>query len=71
MNQKRKLPKSLHTVTVLVRVAEMEKSEADCHGEGPISHETAIRCALITLGLDELDDVYGLAASALKQLEKN
>lgn len=55
------IPKSLHTVTVLVKMALMfiERGAADPVG-----------LALDTLGYDELgQDIYGLAKQARKQLE--
>ena len=58
------LAKSLHTVTVLVRVAR------DIQNRAPIADDTAITLALGLLGLADMPDDYGLAAQAIKQLNK-
>lgn len=55
------IAKSLHTVTVLVQVA---------RSTGYPNPEDAIKRALIILGLEDAPDVYGLAAQALKKLNK-
>jgi hypothetical protein len=60
------LAKSLHTVTVLVRVA---KAVADYEGIDPLSYK-AMDLALAILGLDNMPDTYGLVTAALKQLRK-
>ena len=66
MSTDRSLPKSLHTVTVLVRVA---KAVADYEGIDPLSYK-AMDLALAILGLDNMPDTYGLVTAALKQLRK-
>lgn len=66
----RKLPKSLHTVTVLVNVARLLHEIAGDHEEGGYSIEEALDAGLKYLKLDELDDVYNLREAALKKLEK-
>ena len=58
------MPKSLHTVTVLVRVAALFQRYENC------AAEEALDLALIQLGYGAAPDDYGLAASALKQLTK-
>lgn len=58
------LAKSLHTITVLVRVARDVKSRINCDSF------YAVNAALAILGLDELDDQYGLVSAALKQMGK-
>jgi hypothetical protein len=59
------LAKSLHTVTVLVRVAIYVK------GKNPeFDNRAAMGLALITLGLMDSPDVHGLAEQAIKQLNK-
>lgn len=58
------LAKSLHTVTVLVRVAK------DIQKRAPIANDDAISLALALLGLADMPDAYGLAAQAIKQLNK-
>ena len=59
------LAKSLHTVTVLVRVARLLlKQNLAC------SHVDALIEALDALGLADSPDTYGLIDQALKQLNK-
>jgi hypothetical protein len=60
------LAKSLHTVTVLVRVALDVKRNQFPHME-PMG---LVYVALDILGLDDMPDTYGLAAQAAKQLSK-
>jgi hypothetical protein len=60
------LAKSLHTVTVLVRVA---KTIREYEGF-QINNVLAVDMALDVLGLADLPDVHGLAAAAIKQLNK-
>lgn len=60
------LAKSLHTVTVLVRVAlEVRKRQFP-----PLPADAAMERALDILGLTGQPDSYGLAAQAIKQLNK-
>ena len=74
------LAKSLHTVTVLVRVAKLHLPRTPFAG-GNNFHDTrsfsrAERCAMAiaealeTLGLSDMPDTYGLVAAAIKQLNK-
>jgi hypothetical protein len=59
------LPKSLHTVTVLVRVAR------DIQTRQPeLSSFGAVHAALDILGLSDMPDDYALATQAAKQLRK-
>lgn len=58
------LAKSLHTVTVLVRVA------LDIQRRAPMANDCAISAALDILGLSDMPDTYGLALQAEKQLRK-
>ena len=58
------LAKSLHTVTVLVRVALNAKRIT------PMANDCAITVALDILGLTGQPDSYGLALQAEKQLNK-
>ena len=58
------LAKSLHTVTVLVRVALSVKRDK------PMANDSAITAALDILGLADLPDAYSLAEQAIKQLNK-
>lgn len=58
------LAKSLHTVTVLVRVAKaLNRDQVWSNG-------MAIDLALDALGIANMPDTYGLAEQALKQLNK-
>lgn len=59
------LPKSLHTVTALVRLAAYFVDKY-C---GDMTPEDALTEALAVLGYGEAQDPYGLAAAALKQLK--
>jgi hypothetical protein len=58
------LAKSLHTVTVLVRVALHAKYNTH------MSNGHAVCAALAVLGLTNQPDSYGLAEQAIKQLDK-
>lgn len=60
------IPKSLHTVTVLVNVAEYCR----CDGGGRMSVSDAVEFAASILGLNGRPDRYGLIESAIKQLSK-
>lgn len=64
------IAKSLHTVTVLVRVARLHLSHRRLMGDGPAANAFAVGQALETLGLSDMPDAYGLAAQAIKQLNK-
>jgi hypothetical protein len=59
------LAKSLHTVTVLVRVAIYVKEK-----NLEFSNVFAVDMALGILGLGDMPDVHGLAEQAIKQLRK-
>ena len=59
------LAKSLHTVTVLVRVAlDIQKRNPDRDSF------SAVYAALDLLGLDDSNDDHGLVSATLKQLGK-
>ena len=58
------IAKSLHTVTVLVRVAR------DIQARQHMANDDAVTHALNLLGLGDMPDVYGLALQAEKQLSK-
>ena len=60
------IAKSLHTVTVLVRVA---KAIAPAEGLD-FTSVAAVKLAAQVLGLDNMPDTYGLIDQALKQLRK-
>ncbi len=64
------LAKSLHTVTVLVRVAKLHLSHRHLMGTAQEANAYAVSQALETLGLADTPDNYGLAAQAIKQLNK-
>lgn len=57
------LPKSLHTVTVLVAVATELRTD-------DMTARAAIERALAVLGYNNASDTYGLAAKAVRQLER-
>ena len=59
------IAKSLHTVTVLVRVATMLKKRDLAY-----SNMEAVHGAMQVLGLSGMPDTYGLVAAAIKQLSK-
>ena len=74
------IAKSLHTVTVLVRVAKLHLPSTPFAGGNNYrdirSFSHAERCAMAvaeameTLGLAGMPDTYGLVAAAIKQLSK-
>lgn len=64
------LAKSLHTVTVLARVAKLHLLTSSISGDRHLNHAMAVDRALETLGLTGQPDTYGLAAQAIKQLNK-
>jgi hypothetical protein len=63
------LAKSLHTVTVLVRVARLHLLRIG-DGDAQTRNMLAVSYALDTLGLNTLNDDYGLVDAAIKQLNK-
>ena len=64
------LAKSLHTVTVLVRVAKLHLLTESVSGDRHLSHALAVDRAIQTLGVADMPDTYGLAEQAIKQLNK-
>ena len=58
------IPKSLHTVTVLVAIA---RNHMLVHGT---SAATAVMCATVMLDLHDAPDVYGLCEQAVRKLSK-
>ena len=60
------LPKSLHTVTVLVNVARLVADTA----RNPMSYEEAISDALMALGYADCTDTHNLVGAALKAMSK-
>ena len=60
------LPKSLHTVTVLVNVARLLQFSATER----VSDQEAIASALVFLGYANCNDMYNLAGAALKAMGK-
>lgn len=68
MNYKNKpIPKSLHTVTVLVRMAIAYKETVDWGSE---TWAYLVDRVIEDLGLDDKPDTHGLRQAALKQLEE-
>lgn len=61
------LAKSLHTVTVLVNVAQMCRNADKVGG---LSWAAYVYDALVALNLHDKPDTYGLAEQAIKQLER-
>jgi hypothetical protein len=59
----RRLPKSLHTITVLENVA---RYFIDAYGYQP---RTAMALAIGVLKLEALDDEYGLTAAAFAKIK--
>ena len=66
MSTTKPLAKSLHTVTVLVRVAHEVRNRQF----PPLPADSAVTRALDILGLTGQPDSYGLALQAEKQLSK-
>lgn len=64
------LAKSLHTVTVLVRVARLHLSHRRLMDSAAAANAYAVAQALETLGLGDMPDTYGLVEAAIKQLNK-
>ena len=60
------IAKSLHTVTVLVRVAKLIQALDN----GGYSNHYAVGKAMIALGLQDQPDEYNLLDAAIKQLDK-
>ena len=58
------IPKSLHTVTVLVAIA---RNHMQIHGT---SATTAVMCATVMLDLYDSPDTYGLCEQAVRKLSK-
>lgn len=65
------MPKSLHTVSVLVNVARLFQQLAAANGGARMSAEYAIESAIGSLGYHGAPDPYGLAARAAAILEKD
>lgn len=64
------MPKSLHTVSVLVNVARLFQQLAATNGGARMSAEYAVESAIGSLGYHGVPDPYGLAARAIAILEK-
>ena len=64
------LAKSLHTVTVLVRVATLHLDRIGRDDSPDIRALLAVNRALYTLGLNESPDYHGLINQAIKQVAK-
>jgi hypothetical protein len=63
------LAKSLHTVTVLVRVAKIYLPSVGQASEES-RNKVAVMAAIKALGLGDMPDTYGLVDAAIKQLNK-
>lgn len=63
------IPKSLHTVSVLVAVARLFQDLAS-HQGSPMAATYAVESAAATLGYADAPDVYALKAAAVRKLEK-
>lgn len=63
------IPKSLHTVTVLVAVARFYM-ELAAHAGKPMTADYAVESAAARLGYADAPDTYGLCAAAVRKLEK-
>ena len=64
------IAKSLHTVTVLVRVATLHLNRIGADDSPEIRARLAMSYALDTLGLSNSPDTYGLIGQAIKQVTK-
>lgn len=69
------IPKSLHTVTVLVAIAREQLVRTSSHPlyASPyekLVYEDCVDCALATLGLHNMPDTYGLREQAIRKLSK-
>lgn len=65
-NTEKPIAKSLHTITVLQQVCRLHMSI----NPEPLSRPAAMRCAMMTLGLDGRPDPYGLEEKALRMMDK-
>lgn len=70
------IPKSLHTVTVLVAIAkdQLVRSSRFSHVYAPpfekLVYEDCVDCALAILGLHNTPDTYALREQAVRKLSK-
>ena len=64
------IPKSLHTVTVLARVAQALRSQAGAHSADPHSYWVSIAAGVLGYVDEHAPDVYGLKARAVALLAK-
>lgn len=64
------LTKSLHTVSVIVNVARYMLASSASVARSSNPEQQAVDAALRVLGYGDAADPYGLATTALKQLEK-
>lgn len=58
------IPKSLHTVTVLVAIARSYMKHTGCDAK------LAVFQATVELGIGECPDIYGLCEQAVRKLSK-
>ena len=66
------LPKSLHTVTVIVNVArECDRTAIAVAANSTVRAYDAVKNALLVLGYQSAEDTYGLADKARAQLARS
>lgn len=68
-NTEKPFAKSLHTVSVLVKVARLLQQLGPFTPDGRPSNEKAIQLAKAELGHGDKPDTYDLCGQALKQLD--
>jgi hypothetical protein len=64
------IPKSLHTVTVLIKVAKILAREADSYATLDVDAGKFVLRAAVALGYGDTPDVYALCEKATRALEK-
>lgn len=65
------IPKSLHTVTVLQRLAVYIAKEENRDSSTYLPPEDCVEAARYVLGLSDMDDTYGLVQQAKAQIIRN
>lgn len=71
-NSSKPLAKSLHTVSVLVKLAGVARTMGRNSGivASKLTDENCVTEAMIMLGIDQLADPHGLRAAAVKAMGK-
>ena len=64
------LPKSLHTVTTLAKVAQLMAESDAARGLSQRSPEALVASAIVALGYNVADDAYGLRDVAARKLAR-